>query len=205
MSHPDAAATQPEGPYPADGFTGLIRQALFTLTPFFMDGADGDADSACAAARELLASYQIGTAEELQLATECIVFAYAAMDTLRQTRTDPAMPDSHRLRLRNSAGSLSRASHRNRRTLDALRKIRIPVPARHPAAAEPQPQADPSEILQDLTEKIAQHRERMAAAHAQPVRALSPTAPAVPPPFMNREHRRLAELAARREARRAQG
>jgi hypothetical protein len=205
MNHPDAVSTQPETPDIPDGFTILIRQALFTLEPFFMDGAAGDAASARAAAKEILASYQIGSALELQLATECIVLAYSAMATLRQAKVDLGMRDNQRLRLRNSAASLNRASHRNRRSLDALHKIRTPAPVPHDPPDEPHAlpsTLDPSGIMQDFREKIAQHRLRIAAVRVQPAQAPSPT---VPPAFMNREQRHPAEQTTAREARQAQG
>jgi hypothetical protein len=95
-----------------------------------MDGADGDAAYARAAAKEMLVSYRAGSALEIQLATECIVFAYSAMETLRHAKPTPRCPTQQRLRLRNRAASLNRASQRNRHSLDALRNFRSAPPNR---------------------------------------------------------------------------
>jgi hypothetical protein len=197
--------TQPDNPPPPEiaafpnGFTILVRQALFTLTAFFMDGADGDRTHARAAAIELLGSYNIGSPLELQLAAECIVFACSAMETLRQAKIDPEIPAICRLRMRNSAVSLNAASHRNRLTLTTSQKLRGVVTELQEVAPEPAPASEYADngMMPGLLEKIAQHRERVAALRAKAATA--------PPPFPNREQRRAAELAARREARRAQG
>ena len=128
MTLPDHVPTPPEAPDAPDGFAWLAQQALFTLTPFFMDGAAGDPVNARAAAEALLGSYPVETPQDLQLATECIVCAYAAMDNLRQAKTDPEMPESRRLRLRSAAASLNRASHRARLSLDVRHKRPHPAP-----------------------------------------------------------------------------
>jgi hypothetical protein len=201
MTQPDTA--QPEAP---DGFTIIVRQAIFTLTAFFMDGAAGDTTLARAAATELIAAYRIGSSLEIQMAAECIAFAYSAMEALRQVQVNPEISDSKRLRLRNGAASLHRASQRNRRSLDALHKYRNTAPEPQPGLqrvpeelTELSSNPDDTGITPDLLEKIAQHRARVAANRVQS------QPPAAPPPFMNREQRRSAKLTARREARRAQG
>ena len=182
-----------------EGMDVLISQALFTLTPFFMDGAKGDEAKACAAAKEILISYKIVSAVEIQLAVECILFAYTAMESLRQAKAEPDMPEPKRLRQRNSAVSLNRAGHRTRQALNALQKVR--PPAAQPAAEAPQPDPgfDPSAKMRDFVDKLTGGGEFMLPGF--PVSS----EPAVPPPFMNREQRRAAELMARREARRARG
>ena len=199
MSHPDDVQTQPEPPDILDGFTYLVQQALFTLTPFFMDGATGDPANARAAAEVLLGSYPIETPQDLQLATECIVCAYSAMDNLRQAKTDPEMPEARRLRLRSAAASLNRASHRARRSLEVGHKYRIPAPQPREALSEaPAPAAmlAASGFTHGMIASTAEHREPSPLAKI-------PT-PVAPPQFLNREQRRAAKLAARREARRTQ-
>lgn len=180
MNQPDNAPAQPENPDIVDGFTILIRQALFTLEPFFMDGAQGDAAAARAAAKEILTAYKIRSPLELQLATECIVLAYAAMDTLRQSKAEPDMPATQRLRLRSNGVSLNRASHRNRRTLEILQKFQTLAHKPHetpPEPSESEAQLDPAAIMRDFHAKLAQHRARMGTTGD----AVAP----VTPPFMN--------------------
>lgn len=190
------AAVQPQPEIP-DGLTWLIHQSLFLITPFFMDGAADDETCARAAAKELLASYGASSAEELQIVTECIIFAYAAMDTLRQAKADPDLTDDRRLRLRNNAAALSCASQRNRRGFDALRKLRTSAPEPRPDPPAPHPfvdQLDPAAVLRDLQEKIAEHRQRMAEkACAQGAHAPLP----LPPASINPGHRDSAEPAPR--------
>jgi hypothetical protein len=183
----DAQPESPNGPY---GFAILIRQTLFTLTPFFMDGADGDAAYTRAAAREILVSYRAGSALEIQPATECIVFAYSAMETLRQAKADPEMPDTTA-----PPPPQQRRIAKPRQPPQPSQPRRPPqFPKRAPQPPKSGPQ-DPIGIMPVLLEKIAQHHERMAAARARA---------APPPPIMNRQQHRSAELTARREARRAQ-
>jgi hypothetical protein len=198
MPHPDDVPTPPEAPNVRDGFAWLVQQALFTLTPFFMDGAAGDPANARAAAETLLGSYRIEAPQDLQLATECIVCAYSAMDNLRQAKTDPEMPETRRLRLRSGAASLNRASHRARRALEVLHKHRAPAPEPWEAPSEPSALAAraATELMREIIAQTSQHREHLPVIR-------TPTAP-VPPKFMTREQRRAAKLAARREARRAQ-
>src|SRR5690348_7196722 len=70
MPQPDDSPAQPASsntPRPKDD---LIEQAVFTLTPFFLDGAGGDPVRARRAAVEMLKVYPINSPLELQLATE---------------------------------------------------------------------------------------------------------------------------------------
>jgi hypothetical protein len=197
MTHPDDVPTHPEPTDVPDGFAWLVQQALFTLTPFFMDGAAGDPTNARAAAEALLGSYPVETPQDLQLATECIVCAYSAMDNLRQAKTDPEMPESRRLRLRSAAASLNRASHRARHSLDVRHKFRTPAPEPREAPSEPSGRETTraaAELMHEIIAQTAQYREHPPVARA----------PAAPSKFLTREQRRAAKLAARREVRRAQ-
>jgi hypothetical protein len=198
MPHPDDVPIHPAAPDVPDGFAWLAEQALFTLTPFFMDGAAGDPANARAAAETLLGSYRIETPQDLQLVTECIVCAYSAMDNLRQAKNDLEMPETRRLRLRSGAASLNRASHRARRTLEVLHKHRTPAPEQREAALEPSAleARAATELMREIIAQTLQHPEHSPATR-------TPT-PAAPPKFMTREQRRSAKLAVRREVRRAQ-
>jgi len=175
MSQPDIADL--EGLPDQDPQDYLVQQALYTLTPFFMDGVADDPVKARAAAKEMLLAYKIGSALELQLAVECIIFSYSAMDTLRQAKVDPDMPVPQRVRLRNSATSLHRASHNTRRSLDLLQKARM--------TAEPQA----ATLHAEANAKIHDMLRSMTKSGGQT---------AEPPPSMNHAQRRAVELAARR-------
>src|ERR1700709_39796 len=98
MTEPETAEIQPNPSY-SDAMDVIFNQAMYFLTPFFMDGANGDPAKARAGAQQMLLSYQSGSFVETQLTIECIQFAYSAMESLRQAKVDE-MPDSRRLRLR---------------------------------------------------------------------------------------------------------
>ena len=87
MPQPDDSPAQPASSAAARAKDDLIEQALFTLTPFFLDGAGGDLARARRAAVEMLKAYPINSMLELQLATEFIAFSQSAMDDLRLQQT----------------------------------------------------------------------------------------------------------------------
>jgi hypothetical protein len=216
MPYPDDTKAQQDIDAQTRAQDDLVEQALFTLTPFFLDGAGGDQARARRAAVEMLKAYPINTMLALQLATEFIAFSYAAMDDLRLVKADPEMPEPQRRKLRAGAVALNRAGHRTLRILEKVFKSRSVDAADQDAAgrdaagrdaagqnatgqAGPAPQPPPNlspdqlAMLQAMRERVAQAREQMAAS------------PGAQPNAMNREQRRAAELAAQREARRAAG
>ncbi len=101
----------------------ILDTILGHLALLFLTGAAGDLTAARHAAREMLAAYQPETPEELHLAAEIISFGLHALDALGQA-ADQDMSLNRKLRLRGSAVSLSRESHKSQRKLDQLQKTR---------------------------------------------------------------------------------
>src|SRR3954447_12533199 len=124
MPQPDDSPAQPASSDAMRAKDDLIEQAVFTLTPFFLDGTGGDPARARRVAVEMLKAYPINTMLELQLATEFIAFSYAAMDDLRLAKADPEMPEPQRRKLRAGAVALNRAGHRTLRILEKVFKSR---------------------------------------------------------------------------------
>ncbi|WP_428541612.1 hypothetical protein [Rhodopila sp.] len=75
------------------------------------------------AARQTLAAYDVADEQELGLAADIISFALHALAALGQA-ADPELSLAKILRLRGSAVSLSRESHKARRKLDQLQRAR---------------------------------------------------------------------------------
>jgi hypothetical protein len=71
----------------------------------------------------MLAAYNPETEDELRLAANVISFSFHALEALGQATT-PDMPITRILRLRGSAVSLSRESHKAERRLEQLRNAR---------------------------------------------------------------------------------
>ncbi len=97
------------------------------LMPFFMLGTSDDAGKAHGAVADLLRAYDPTNSQELDLAARIIGFSAAALDNLRLSMADPAMPDSKVLRYRSTAVSLSRSSEQCRATLKKMDTVRIVV------------------------------------------------------------------------------
>jgi hypothetical protein len=101
----------------------------------------GDPAAARHAASQMLAAYKAETEQELHLAADIISFGLHALEALSQA-TAPDLSPNQVLRLRGSAVSLSRESHKAQRKLDQLQRARRAAP-RQPAA-EIQPEAPAS-------------------------------------------------------------
>ncbi len=112
----------------------VMEQILGSLTPFFLDGADGDPNAARAAARYMLDGYQTETTEELQIAAQIIACGFAALDGLRRATVDKGLTVTTQLRLRGSATAMNRAVQQGRHALDRHRKGHAAPP---PAVASP--------------------------------------------------------------------
>ncbi len=180
----------------------LIEQALFNLTPYFLDGAGGDHARARNAAYELICAYPVHSMLELQLVNEIIVFSQSALDDLRRARAEPEMPDSRRAGLRARAVRLNAAEHRTvrllqtvytRRNAKSAEKRPEPKP-QTPSAAALSPEA--AAMLRAMQEGAAQRR---AEAAARPQAAPVPAVPA------NHDQRRAVEPGARPDLQRAAG
>jgi hypothetical protein len=194
MPYPDPDQPPRDTPDQLRAQDDLVEQALYNLTPFFMEGAAGDPARARRAAVEMLKVYPINSMLDLQLVTEFIAFSQSAVDTLRTAKADLEMPEAQRQTLRARAVSLNAAAHRTMRFLNKMYKARM----------EPAPtgglDAEQAAMLQAMRDRVERHREQMAFQQYE-----SAAAPAAPPAVMNREQRRAVELAARREARQAVG
>jgi hypothetical protein len=118
-----------------------IRDMVLTrLAPLFQLGADDDLTAARQLAEEMVAAYGPESPDELHIAAEIVSFSAHALEALAQA-AGPGLSLNQKLRLRGSAVSLSRESHKAQRKLDQLRKARRagarPLPAEIPAASEP--------------------------------------------------------------------
>ena len=123
--------------------TARLASAIFDtvvgyLAPLFLAGAGGDVTAARQAASHALAAYHVETEEELRLAAEVISFRLQALDALGQAAS-PDAPLSIILRLRGSAVSLGRQSHKAQRRLDQLRTVRPASTPAQPAAVRTEP------------------------------------------------------------------
>jgi hypothetical protein len=122
----------------------ILDTILGRLALLFLSGAAGDLTAARHAAARMLASYHPETEDELRLAANIISFSFHALEALSQAAT-PDMPLTRILRLRGSAVSLSRESHKAQRRLDQLQKARRDgLQAQPEATTTPQPETEPS-------------------------------------------------------------
>jgi hypothetical protein len=94
------------------------------LAPHFLTSANGDLPTARHAASHMLAAYNAETEEELRLAAEIVSFSFHALEALSEAAA-PDLPVTRKLRLRGSAVSLSRESHKSQRKLDQLQRARL--------------------------------------------------------------------------------
>lgn len=119
----------------------ILDTVLGRLAMLFLSGAAGDLTVARHAARQMLAAYHPETPDELRLAAEVVSFSFHAMEALGLAMT-PDMPLTKILRLRGSAVSLSRESHKSQRKLDQLQTARRAGTPDQPVetpAAQPEP------------------------------------------------------------------
>jgi len=108
------------------------------------------------AASQMLAAYHPSTEDELHLAANIVSFSFQALEALGQAAT-PGIPLTRILRLRGSAVSLSRESHKAQRRLDKLQAARragIPA-ATQPEPTQPEPKIDNALALIENTRTIA--------------------------------------------------
>jgi hypothetical protein len=115
-----------------------LDTVLGHLAPYFLPGAGDNMATARDAGRHMLADYNVETAEELRLAAEIVSFSFQALEALSEA-TAPDLPPNRKLRLRGSAVSLSRESHKSQRKLDQLQRARLAasVQPKQPAAQLP--------------------------------------------------------------------
>ncbi len=136
----------------------IFETILARLARLFLSGAQGDETAARDAAAHMLAASSPETTAELRLAANLISFSFHALEALGQA-AEPDLPLTRVLRLRGSAVSLSRESHKAERRLEQLQQARrAGVPVEPEAAAEPGPAAEKALAL------IADTREVTAVA-----------------------------------------
>ena len=120
---------------PATIAKAIMDTVLSRLAPLFLAAAAADIQAAQDAARQMLAAYNAETPDELSLAAEIISLQFHALEALSQA-SDPELSLNRKLRLRGSAVSLSRESHKAQRKLDQLQRARLAGTQPHPAEAE---------------------------------------------------------------------
>jgi hypothetical protein len=121
----------------------ILDTILGRLALLFLSGAAGDLGIAHNAAAQMLACYEPETVHELRVAANVISFSFHALEALSQAST-PEIPLTRILRLRGSAVSLSRESHKAERRLEQLQQARRDSPQLQPEPIDAaQPDAEP--------------------------------------------------------------
>jgi hypothetical protein len=95
----------------------LMPFLLAVLTPFLTAGGITDPDLARQAAMETIAAYQAAGNHQLLTTTQIIAFALASLENLRLS-APPDLSLSMKLKLRDNANALNRASQKAAATLD---------------------------------------------------------------------------------------
>ncbi|MEA2773701.1 MAG: hypothetical protein QOD93_6663 [Acetobacteraceae bacterium] len=125
----------------------ILDTILGHLAPHFLASANGDLPAARHASGHMLAAYNAETEEELRLAAEIVSFSFHALEALSEA-AGPDLSFNKKLRLRGSAVSLSRESHKSQRKLDQLRRARLAASA-NPEAPVPTPPIQPTTTPDD--------------------------------------------------------
>jgi hypothetical protein len=118
----------------------ILNTILARLALLFLSGAADNTAAARDAAIRMLAEYQPETEDELRLAAQIVGFSFHALAALGQA-TAADIPLNRVLRLRGSAVSLSRESHKAQRRLDLIQDARRAQPDATPQPAPPEPPA----------------------------------------------------------------
>jgi hypothetical protein len=125
---------------PATIAQAILDTVIGRLAVLFLTGAAGDMAAAREAARQMLAAHNAETPGELTLAAEVISLQFHTLEALSYA-SDPRLSLNKILRLRGSAVSLSRESHKAQRKLDQLQSARragtTAQPAEAPTPARP--------------------------------------------------------------------
>jgi hypothetical protein len=134
----------------------VLQTILTHLAGLFLTGAAGDVTAAREAAAQMLTAYHPETEDELRLAASIVSFSFQALEALGQAAT-PDMPLTRTLRLRGSAISLSRESHKAQRRLDKLQTARrTGIPSEtQPNPTQPEPKIEKALDLIENTRTIA--------------------------------------------------
>jgi hypothetical protein len=129
--------------FPTTIAPAIVDTVIGRLALLFLAGAAGDMAAAREAARQMLAAHNPETPDELTLAAEIVSLQLHTLEALSYA-SDPDLPLNKIVRLRGSAVSLSRESHKARRKLDQLQRTRRAGLTTQPAetpneTATPQP------------------------------------------------------------------
>ncbi len=147
-------------PFAATLPVALLETILTQVAALLLTGAAGHSAAARHAAAQLLATYHPETENELRLAANIVSFSLHALEALAQAAA-PELPMTRTLRLRGSAVSLSRESHKPERRLAQLQKARQQGTQAQPAAPQPEPiqpepvQPEPAQPEQRVEKPIA--------------------------------------------------
>ena len=149
-------------PNPNPDSLDLACQAIcFTLVPFVLAAAGGDAAKANAVITDMIMAYEPANLIELDLAGRIVGFNLAAMDSIRRSIADPDMPDAKVLRYRSNAASLSRSAEQCRAALASMRAASNPEPAGaalKPGAKSPRPSTKSAVAASDASLEKAKAR-----------------------------------------------
>jgi hypothetical protein len=121
----------------------ILDTVIGRLALLFLSGAAGDMPAAREAARQMLAAYNPETPDELTLAAEIISLQLHTLEALSYA-SDPDLSLNKILRLRGSAVSLSRESHKAQRKLDQLQRARHAGVTTQPAEAAAEAPSPPA-------------------------------------------------------------
>jgi hypothetical protein len=124
----------------------ILDTVLGHLAGHFMGSTNNDLPTARHAASRMLAAYNAESEDELHLAADIVSFGFHALEALSEASA-PELSLNNRLRLRGSAVSLSRESHKARRKLDQLQRARL--------TAAPQPEAQAAAATDNATTEQA--------------------------------------------------
>jgi hypothetical protein len=125
----------------------ILDTVIGRIALLFLAGAGGDMTAARHAAHQMLAAYNPETPDELSLASEIVSFSFHALEALSYA-SNPDLSLNKVLRLRGSAVSLSRESHKAQRKLDQLQRgPRTGTVAQPPEAASESPVPQPQTAL----------------------------------------------------------
>jgi hypothetical protein len=156
--------------FPATVATAILDTILGRLALLFLTGAAGNLTTARQAARQMLAAYHTETEEEVSLAAEIVSFRLHALEALSYA-CDPELSLNQILRLRGSAVSLSRESHKAQRKLDQLQRARRAGSQQQPLKPLPKPEPTPARpTIDNALNLIETVREAVQASTATGVK-----------------------------------
>ena len=134
-------APQPIG-FPTAIAASVLETVLTRLAPLLLPGAAGDLAAARQAAAQMLAAHDAQTDDEIRLAGKLVGLSFQCLEALSQAAAED-LSLTAKLRLRGSAVSLSRESHKAQRQLDKLQRARREGRTEQPADAPPQTVSQP--------------------------------------------------------------